>query len=286
MEPLRKSARLLSLVMITAAIAACGGGGGGTSAAPSPGPAPSPVPPPPPPPPPPSPPVTGLPDPTLTLSTSVDINVQVAAFRQLASQMAEAYIDADNAQAAREVSLLAPGAGGSPPASFNCPGGVGTISITNGSSLTYSYSNCATNGYGFNGGGTLTPTVNGGVLASYTLQYNGLAATGPNSFSDALAGTSACKVDGSTTSCVITLGGFIWGYDSTFADGKANGTHRCTCSNGSWNVLFTDFTATSGIAYVYAQNGTAIATRTGVKTFSVQQTLTGGSPVTFDVTIP
>jgi hypothetical protein len=183
--------------------------------------------------------------------------------------MSDAYDQADGAAAGTEVSKLAaniPASG-----TVACPGG-GTFSI-NGTTLTFIA--CATNGYTFSGTATVKPLA---PDPGYQLTYNALSASGPNGFNEAITGVSSCVVDAGETRCVTKFGGFMWGYDSTYVNGVANGTHQCTCANGSWNVLFDDFDGSTGIAYVYANNGTAVVTRTGTKNFLVQQTLTNGAP--------
>lgn len=263
---MNKPARLLSLMMLCAAIAGCGGGGGG-SPAPAP---PPPVPGPPAPPAAPAPPAptqetTGLGPPTLSLNAStnpIDLGL-ISSLVFLAQEMVDAEVVADAAAAAQAVARVSVNA-----TPFNCPGG-GTMTAAAPGSLTYT--NCGTAaGYAFNGNATLTTNATG-----YTLSYNGLAATGANAPVDPLTGSSVCTTAGGPN-CVTTLGSFRWGFDATYANGVANGTHQCTCvNNQTWNVVFRDFGPTSGVAYVYATNGIATATRTGDKSFTVTQTVNG-----------
>jgi hypothetical protein len=67
----------------------------------------------------------------------------------------------------------------------------------------------------------------------------------------------------------------VWGRDTVVTAAGVSGTHQCSCSQGSWNVTFNNFTASSGKAFVYATNGTANVTRTGLKTFTVALAVEG-----------
>lgn len=295
----QQSVRLLSLLMVTAAITACGGGGGGgdttspspapTSSSPSPAPAPAPgsapapspapapgvgVPAPAPisgPPPAPTEAATGLAAPTLNLSTSSNTVTLVSSFILLAQELAQAYTFADEGAAAQAIAKVS-----SNPTPFNCPGG-GVM--TSGSPGSLSYVGCGTvGGYAFTGASTIA---NAGP--TYTLNYSNLQVTGGSAPSSPVTGQTTCVT--ASTNCVTTLGGYEWGYDASYANGLANGTHRCTCGNGTWNVVYQDFGATSGTAYVYATNGTATVTRQSDRLFRVSQTVNGQTN-TFDVPLP
>ena len=197
----------------------------------------------------------------------------MTSFILLAQEMADAQKVADEAGAAQKMAQLAPGLGGSAAGTFNCPGG-GQIAFTpTGGALTYVYVNCATSGSIFNGSATMTATPTG-----YRLQYGNVAATGTDAPNSSLTGTTSCTPKaGGGADCVTTLSSFIWGYDSTYVNGSADGSHQCSC-NGTWNVVFQDFGPSSGTAYIFATNGKAVVTRTSASTFDVTQTLTGGQP--------
>jgi hypothetical protein len=283
---MNRSVRLLSLMMLSAAITGCGGGGGGgaTAAPPAGGPAPAPAPGPAPaagPAPAPAPgepsapteATTGLTAPTLSLSTSISQQALVSSFIVLAQEMADAQKVADEAAAAQKIAQFAPGLGGNAAGAFACPGG-GQIAYTPaGAGLTYLYLDCATSGAIFNGSATIAATPTG-----YTLQYSNLTATGTDAPNGTLNGSTTCTPKtGGGADCVTTLASFVWGYDATYAGGLADGAHQCSC-NGTWNVVFENFGPTSGTAYVFATNGKAVVTRTSASTVDVTQTLTGGQP--------
>jgi hypothetical protein len=181
-------------------------------------------------------------------------------FRLLAQEMREAYLVADDGMAHRELAVFAP------QASDTCTGG-GTITVAGAGSLGYTYTNCVLGGYTFNGTATMTP----GGSSTYEVDPDSVSVTGPNGYASTLTGSSSCVV-GTPTKCTTTEGGFKWGYDINYdaATALAKGTHQCTCgAQLTWNVVFDDFGAGSGMAYVYATNGTAIVERTGDKTFLV-----------------
>lgn len=287
------SVKLLSVLMLSAAIAACGGGGGGGDAPPSagpapspspspgpspspaPGPSPSPAPTPPSAPPAPTEATTGLTAPTLALSASADLNVLVQSFMQISQQLSQAYARADDAMAARVVSQVAVPDG----TTVDCPEG-GQVGASGGpAGRQVAYAGCAAAGYNFTGAAQYT--VSG---AGFQLQYSDLLAAGPANYANTLTATSDCAT---ATNCVTSVSGYRWGYDAMYdpASRLANGAHRCECANGSWNVVFDDFGATSGVAYIYASNGVAVATRVSATRLSVQQTVGGVTSPVFEVNI-
>jgi hypothetical protein len=215
----------------------------------------------------------------------MDMTAVASEFGLLAREMREAYSVAQDAMAHRELSLLAPGRTGTPPASETCPGGGGiTIAQGAGGSLSYLYVDCVTGGYTFNGNATMTPSNQG---AAYGIDLGSVSVTHPGGYSATLDGNSNCVVGAGGTQCVTTQSGFRWGYDITYvaSTGLAGGTHQCNCgTQRTWNVVFDDFGATSGTAYIYATNGTAIVERTSANTFTVTrligETLLEDVPVT------
>lgn len=261
-------------VALTTLLAACGGGdtADGTAPAPSPGSA-TPVPPPAstPAPPAPVPEGTGLSLPTLRLTLNADDAVL------LAKKMVDAGDQAAGAVATLALGPLDPGVSGSP-SPLACPGG-GTLASagTGAGGQAYTYTQCASGPYTFNGSSSFTPTMTAGVLTSFTLVFDGLLASGAGS-PPSLAGTLNClapTVAGAAPACTSTFAHIVWGWDTVVSAAGVSGTHQCSCSQGSWNVTFGDFNATSGKAFVYATNGTADVTRTGQKTFTVVLTVDG-----------
>ncbi len=260
-------------VALTTLLAACGGGDTVNDTLPSPGNA-TPLPAPPassPPPPAPVPAGTGLSLPTLRLTLNADDAVL------LAKKMVDAGDQASGAVATLALGPLDPGVSGSP-SPLACPGG-GTLSYagTGTGVLTHTYTGCATGPYSFTGSSTFTPSVTAGVLTSFTLVFDGLLASGAGS-PPSLTGTLNCLAPtaaGAAPACTSTFAHIVWGWDTVVTTAGVSGTHQCSCSQGTWNVSFNDFNATSGKAFVYATNGTAEVTRTGLKTFTVVLTAEG-----------
>lgn len=261
-------------VALTTLLTACGGGDtvDDALAPPSPGSA-TPVPPPSsgPPPPAPVPTVMGLSLPTLRLT----LNAEDAVL--LAKKMVDAGDQAAGAAATLALGPLDPGLSGAP-SPLACPGG-GTLGhVGTGAGVqAYTYSGCASGPYTFTGSSTYTPSVAGGVVTSFTLAFDGLLASGAGS-PPSLTGTLNClapTVAGAAPTCVSTFARIVWGWDTVVSAAGVSGTHQCSCSQGSWNVSFNDFGASSGKAFVYATNGTADVTRTGLKTFTVVLTVEG-----------
>lgn len=257
--------RVLSLAAcsLVVLLTACGGGGGGgggsgTNAPPRP--------------------TAGLSDPSLTLQQNQPTAIS------LAQEMVQTYQLADEAAAAQQLVEMAPGVLDSSTSPAACPGGSGTISFaTNGSGYNYTYNACANAGYVFTGSGVITPTVVSSAVTEYDLDFSNVTVTGTNAPNTALTGSSVCTPGTSAVSCITTLGGYVWGNDVSYSAGLANGSHQCDCGNGTWNVLFDDFGATSGAAYVYASNGEASVTRLSANTFRVVLTVNGVT-TTYDVT--
>jgi hypothetical protein len=277
--------RLFCGVALTT-LAACGGGGGDdpapTPPAPPPGSA-TPVPPPPnspPPPPAPAPTGTGLGNPSLQLT----LNDRDAVL--LARKMEEAGNAAAGAAATLALGPLDAGVQGSA-SPVACPlAGTLSYATTAPGVYTYTYTGCQVEGYTFNGTSTVTSTLQGGVLQSFTVDFDGLqvaAAGTPASVTGQLR-CQAPAAAGQAPACVSSYASFVWGWDMSLTAEGASGTHQCTCSNGSWNVTFDQFTGSGGMAYVYATNGTAAVTRTGVKTFTVVLTVNGVTQA-FDVVL-
>jgi hypothetical protein len=263
---------LFASIVLTAALTGCGG----TEIPELPGTPGSatPVPPPvnnPPPPPAPLPVGTGLSEPTLKLTLDNDDAVL------LAKKMVDAGDQSAGAAATLALGPLDPAVTGAP-SPLTCPGG-GTLSYTgSGSSVrTYTYDNCVTGPYTFTGNATLTPTLEGGVMTRFTLDFSGLRASGQGSPSS-LTGSLDCVVAtaaGAAPACVSNFAHVKWGWDSVLTDAGMSGTHQCSCAQGTWNVSFVNFNGNSGKAFVYATNGTADVTRTGAKTFTVVLTVEG-----------
>ncbi|HET7866256.1 MAG TPA: hypothetical protein VFL86_17805 [Burkholderiaceae bacterium] len=265
---------LFASILLTATLAGCGGGSDAVDLPHSPGSA-SPVPPPAgsAPPPAPAPQGTGLGAPTLLLT--LDSNEAVL----LAKKMVDA---GDQAPGAAATLALGPldlaAAGNSSP--MACPGG-GTVSSTGsaGGVQTQTYDRCSTGPYTFNGTATLTPTFTGGVMTRFNLDFNGLQASGRGS-PPSLTGSLDCTVSnafGAVPACVSSFAHIKWGWDSVLTDAGMSGTHQCSCPQGTWNVSFANFAASSGRAFVYATNGTADVTRTGTKAFTVVLTVEGST---------
>jgi len=276
LQPLRENLMKKSLafldslfvsVALTTLLAACGGGDADDDAppAPSPGSA-TPVPPPASnPPPAPVPAGTGLSLPTLRLT----LNAEDAVL--LAKKMVDAGDQAAGAVATLALGPLDPGVSGAP-SPLACPGG-GTLGhVDAGAGVqAYTYTGCASGPYTFNGSSTFTPSMTAGVLTSFTLAFDGLLASGAGS-PPSLTGTLNCLAPtaaGAAPACTSTFAHIVWGRDTVVSAAGVSGTHQCSCSQGSWNVTFDAFNASSGKAFVYATNGTADVTRTGPKTFTV-----------------
>lgn len=264
--------RLTQLLILTVALsglAACGGGGGG-DAAPAPPAAPTPSEPPP---------VNGMPAfPSETQTglsyPSKTLTLTSAQAGELVQTAVATYKISGQAAAAVQLGQEAPGALSSAASPAPCSGG-GTIVYSAGSSsYGYTYSTCASGVYVY--GGASTMTLGSGA---YDISYNNLPVAGPNNWStgsEGLTGVTACKVSAGSAKCIATYKGFIWGYDHTFDHTTllANGSHQCNCNNaGTWNVIFDDFGALSGKAYVYATNGGAIITRNSATSFTVVLTV-------------
>lgn len=256
--------RCLAAVSITA-LTACGGGGGGeaTPNTPPAGFATSLA----------LPADTGLPTPTRTLST--------ASPGEWIPDLVNAHANAGLGVAQRVLGQLAPSSGHPSPA----PCSSGSMMATGSPATSYTYASCTYDGYTFNG----TAAVSVGT-GTYRLDYTGLAVTGPasNSISTTLAGNTECTISGATVKCVATNTGtsgneFKWGWDATMANGVANGTHACGCTD-TWNVTFYDFTATAGKAIIQGGSGSvAYVTRTSATNYSVRLVVGG---VGRDYTLP
>jgi hypothetical protein len=261
--------RAVILVASVASLSACGGGGGGggsSATAPTP------------------PANTGLSAPTLTLSQSIN------AVTPLVQEMTLTYGLADEAQATRALGSLVPGVGNTATSPFACTSG--DIAFTKDPAsgiLSYTYNNCSDGTYTFSGTSSVTPTPSAGPVTSYRLVFNGQV-SGPGGLSATITnGTLACTpaaTAGQAPSCTTTAVGYVWGYDISYAaNGAANGSHQCDCGQGSWNVTFKNFTATGGVAEVFATNGSAIVTRTAAKMFTVEM-FAGGEVRTYTVPLP
>ena len=151
-----------------------------------------------------------------------------------------------------------------------------------GGTLNYDYNACNTNGYTYDGSAVVTPD---GTGLGYTIQLTGVSVSGPDGYSNpSLTGSSTCILGNPSNRCTTSQGDFRWGFDITFAAQLANGTHQCNCGVGRrWNVVFDDFGATNGVAYIYATNGEALVERTGEKTFLVTRQI--GSTLLTDVQV-
>jgi hypothetical protein len=270
-----KISRVLIVIAAAASLSACGGGGGGGGGGSSATPPTQPA-------------NTGLSDPGLNLTQSVSAAIP------LVQEMTLTYGLADEAQATKALGSLVPGVGNTTPSPYQCAGG-GTITYTpNATGLAYTYTGCSDGTYTFTGTSQVTPTVNaGGALTNYQISFTGLQQNGPSG-SATVTGSLACipaATAGQQPSCVTQTtvagasGEYVWGYDISYAANTANGSHQCDCGQGSWNVTFKNFTATNGVAEVFATNGSAIVTRTGAKTFTVVM-FVGGTVQTYDVTLP
>jgi hypothetical protein len=271
---------------LTTLLAGCGGGGDDGPAAPAsnapPGSA-TPVPAPPastPVPPAPVPSGTGLSNPSLALTLNDGDAVM------LARKMADASSAAAGAAATLQLGALDPGTreGASP---WACPeGGAVSHEATAPNVQRYTYGGCQVNGYTFNGTSTVSSNMTGGTLNSFTVDFNLLqvaAAGAPTSVS----GQLRCQLPataGAAPACVSSYATFVWGWDTTLTAEGVNGTHQCSCASGTWNVAFDKFTGTSGTAYVYATNGTAVVTRSALKVFRVVLTVEGETRA-FDVVL-
>ena len=264
--------RILVVSAATAALVGCGGGGGSDTSGTSAPTAPI------------QPTNTGLGAPTLMLTQS-----QGAVF-PLVEEMISTYALADEAQAAKALGSLVPGVGSAATSPYGCSGG-GQIAVTDTAGvLDYTYTDCSDGTYTFNGTSQLTPTpVTGGAVTSYGLAFTDLQLTIPGGSPVAVSGALTCtppSTAGQAPSCVSAVGSYVWGSDISYSsNGIANGSHQCDCGQGSWNVTFKDFGATSGEAAVFATNGSAIVTRTGAKTFTVVLFL-GSAVQTYTVTLP
>lgn len=262
-------------VALTTLLAACGGGDTVDDALSPPAPGSATPVPPPAGNPPPMPAGTGLSPPTLRLSLNADDAVL------LAKKMVEAGEQAAGAVATLALGPLdpgvSPGVSGSP-APLACPGG-GTLGHAGAGAgvQAYTYSGCVSGPYTFTGSSTFTPSMTGGVVTNFTLAFDGMLASGAGS-PPSLTGTLNCLAPttaGAAPACTSTFARIVWGRDTVVSAAGVSGTHQCSCSQGSWNVSFSDFNATSGKAFVYATNGIADVTRTGLKTFTVVLTVEG-----------
>lgn len=270
-----KISRALTVFLAVAALAACGGGGGGdpapaTSAAPTPR----------------SQQVTGLTAPTLTLTQDISAAIP------LVEEMTRTYAHAGAAFAVKVIGSpeLTLGFGSAVDGSANCPAGTldYTAELPDGT-IYYTYKGCSKGNYVFDGVATVKVTRANGVVTGYTISFDKLGVTGlnvPLSFGT-LTGSVTCKVAaGQPPECLATYEGYVWGYDSAFDSGAtANGTHQCDCGQGTWNVTFENFAALSGLADIFATNGSAVVQRTGEKTFVVTMWV-NGIVQTYNVTLP
>lgn len=265
LSKLNPEARVVTLAAcgLVVLLTACGGGGGGggdsgTNAPPRP--------------------AAGLSDPSLTLQQNQPTAIS------LAQEMVLTYQLSDEAAAAQQLVEMAPGVLDASTSPYACPGGSGTITFaTNGAGFNYTYNACANDGYAYTGSGVISPTVVSSTVTEYDLDFSNVTVTGTNAPNTALTGSSVCTPGTSSVSCITTLGGYVWGNDVSYSAGLANGSHQCDCGNGTWNVLFDDFGATSGAAYVYASNGEASVTRLTANTFRVVLTVNGVT-TSYDVT--
>lgn len=271
--------RVLFASAATVAFAACGGGGGSSSGsgcvdvnsngcvAPSPSPST------------PSPPApatseTGLSDPTLKLNDGINDVLM------LVIEMRDAGMQAPGAGAATALADLTPDSSDLSAVPTCSGGGTLTATAKTGGDYTYTYTDCKSAGYTFNG----TATVSSTASDKFDLSFTGLKVSG-NSSPETIDGSLDCTVSttaGTAAQCIAHYGDYKWGYDVAYTSGGAQGTHQCNCGNGSWNVTFKDFTSSSGTANVYATNGTAVVTRNGDKNFSATVEI-NGSIKSYDV---
>lgn len=159
---------------------------------------------------------------------------------------------------------------------YTCPGG-GTVTYTGGagSPLNYVYAACAIDGYVFEGGATATLAAGGNA---FTVVYSALAVTGPDSLAIVAVGSTECALNaGALGGCVaryptgslVPAENFVWGWDTTWAAGVANGTHQCGCVL-TWNATYQDFGSASGKAVIAGSNGTAYVDRLSATAFNVR----------------
>lgn len=275
------TSRLTPLLILTVALsgglAACGGGGGGDAAPPPAAPAPSQ-------PPPvngmpafPSEAVTGLTYPSKTLQLTTPQATE------LVKTTVSTYLISGEARAAVQLGQEAPGALSNTPSPAACSGGGAISYVLAAGKHDYAYAGCVSGPFTYAGG----PNKNSMTLGTgaYDISYADLTVTG--GWSGTLNGTTSCKIVAGVAKCTALVRGFIWGYDHAYDQvaAVANGTHQCNCDNaGTWNVLFENFGATGGKAYVYATNGGAIITRNSATSFTVVLTVNSVTQ-TIEVTV-
>ncbi len=73
---------------------------------------------------------------------------------------------------------------------------------------------------------------------------------------------------------------YRFGWNSDYANGVANGTHGCGCTD-TWLVTLDNFTATSGAALIQASNGSALIRRNSANLWDAELTETGGQTILF-----
>jgi hypothetical protein len=261
--------RYLIIGAATAALAACGGGGDSGGSSPT---APTP------------PSNTGLTAPTLTIAQSL------SAVGPLVDEMVLTYAIADEAQAAKALGAMAPGVGTSSTSPYNCSSGQITFTSNPNGTLDYTYVNCFDGTYTYNGTSQVTPTTaGGGAVTSYLLAFTNLRVSGPPAgLAPTVSGSVTCTPSGTpgqAPACTSAVGSYVWGNDASYASGAANGSHQCDCGQGTWNVTFRNFSATGGQADVFASNGSAVVTRTGAKTFTVN-VFVGSNSGSYTHTLP
>lgn len=164
----------------------------------------------------------------------------------------KSYRASAGAAALKAAGRLTPGLAQAGTSPFACSGG-GNISWTNPAQgqYAYSYNACRDSGYTFTGSSTAQAGAGGaGWQKSFAALQAGTLAD--------LAGTVDCWVPtaGAAARCLVTHGGWVWGFDARYGDGKANGTHR-DVGPTTWNVTFTDFTTTTGTVVAFGTDGTA-----------------------------
>jgi hypothetical protein len=154
----------------------------------------------------------------------------------------------------------------------------GSLSVAGAS---YRFANCELNGHLVSGTSTLTT-----AGSTYRLDFSGLQVTLAGAASTTLSGYAQCEVaTGAVPQCVVQIEPnapawtqtFRFGWDSSFANGVANGTHMCGVCDQTWLVQLNDFTATSGSALIEASNGTATIQRVGASTWSGSVTVNGAT---------
>ncbi len=166
--------------------------------------------------------------------------------------------------------------------SYACPeGGEATRSGAGTALQGYSYSNCVSGGYTFNG--EASATVNGaGTVLSIAFLGLDISASGTSVVDDAI-GSAKCVLSGTTvgkciaeypTGSVEQKENFVWGWDTALTAGAANGTHQCGCE-ATWNVTYKNFGPTSGKAVIAGKNGNAYINRLDACRFTVKTVIDG-----------